>query len=133
MISRFDSTRRWLRLFGLLTIAPLSGCFGPFAPCADRARAAISLTVMDSRTLQRPPSEVTAAADNGEYGDTLTYPAGTGAPLLFNLAPSRSGTFDVSVNAAGYLPWTRSGVVVRRSGRCDTVETEQLSAQLQIQ
>jgi hypothetical protein len=65
---------------------------------------------------QPPFGNLYAIAVDGGFCDSLQIPDVTAPPArgVYWLASDREGTYTVSVQATGYQPWTRSGVVVRR-------------------
>ncbi len=88
--------------------------------CTTEARAAISLTVVDSLTGQ--PAAFTglfARAVDGTFVDSTTNffsnPGGGGVGT--GLAYERKGTYTVTVGAAGYQNWVKTGVNVT-AGEC---------------
>jgi hypothetical protein len=98
--------------------------------CTEEARAGITLTIVDSLLGSIPLSNVVATVQDGEYADSAVvaaYPDGTFDGLV-PFAWERAGTYDVSARAAGYVPWTRAGVVVERDA-CHVV-TVPLTARL---
>lgn len=87
--------------------------------CTTEARAAISLTVVDSLTGQ--PAAFTglfARAVDGTYVDSASFftSPGSGA-VSTGLAYERKGTYTVTVGAAGYQNWVKTGVNVT-AGEC---------------
>ena len=104
---------------------------GPGA-CTAIALPALDVTVLDSLTEAPLASGARVIARDGAYADTsVTAPAGSSGPELAvqGLAYERAGRYSVTVERAGYQPWRRDGVVVRR-GSCH-VETVRLTALLQ--
>ena len=94
---------------GQSSSAPLT-CAGP------GTAEGVNLTILDSITgAQLPFYDLYAIAVDGEYRDSLVVPAITSAPThAYWLASDREGTYGVTVQARGYRPWTKSGVVVSR-------------------
>ncbi len=88
--------------------------------CTTEARAAISLTVVDSLTGQ--PAAFTglfARVADGTYTDSTTHfftTPGSGA-VSTALAYERKGSYTVTVGAAGYQNWVKTGVNVT-AGEC---------------
>ncbi len=88
--------------------------------CTAEARAAISLTVVDSLTGQ--PTAFTglfARAVDGTYTDSTTsFFTNTGNGYVgAGLAYERKGTYTVTVRASGYQDWIKTGVNVT-AGEC---------------
>lgn len=98
--------------------------------CTTEARAAISVTMVDSLTGSAAGMTGTwARAVDGAYRDStgfFTPPGVSGASA--GLAYERAGTYAVTVHANGYRDWTKSGVVVT-AGECH-VNGVQLTARL---
>jgi len=85
--------------------------------CAEPGTAqGVNLTILDSISgAQFPFSDLYATAVEGAYRDSLGVSAITSAPTHpYWLASDREGTYTVTVQASGYLPWTKRGVVVSR-------------------
>lgn len=88
--------------------------------CTTEARAAINLTVVDSLTGQ--PAAFTglfARAVDGTYADSTTnfFTNPGNGTVAAGLAYERKGTYTVTVRAAGYQDWTKTGVNVT-AGEC---------------
>jgi len=84
--------------------------------CTMDARAGINLTMVDSVSGAAPsgPGAMRLKVTDGAYGDslrTVTLIAGWGAAF------ERAGTYTATVDADGYLPWRKDGIVVAR-GLC---------------
>ncbi len=90
----------------LPTLLLLAAC-GDNLLCTTEARAGVSVTVVDAATNQ-PIPEYRGIVRDGSYSDSLRF---GGA------AYERAGTYSVTVEADGYLTWTRAGVVVT-DGAC---------------
>jgi hypothetical protein len=83
--------------------------------CTTEARAAVSLTVVDSLTGQGTGlTGLFARVVDGSFRDSttsfFTNPS-TGIPSV-GMAYERKGTYTVTVRATGYQEWTRTGVTV---------------------
>jgi len=121
---------RHLSLAWLLVSAV--GCIGPFAPCPEVGHPGLPILIMDARTSGAPATQVLVVVTSGTDSDTLTaYAPGSPHAITLLTADERPGTYSVSVSATGYEPWTRTGVVVERSGRCDLIQTKEVVARLQ--
>lgn len=87
--------------------------------CTTEARAAISITVVDSLTGQ--PTAFTglfARAVDGTYADSASFFTNPGSGAVSTgLAYERKGTYAVTVGAAGYQNWVKTGVNVT-AGEC---------------
>lgn len=89
----------------------------PFT-CAEPGTAqGVNLTILDSVTgAQFPFYDLYATVADGAYHDSLAVPAITSNPAhVYWLASNREGTYRVKVEARGYQPWTKNGVVVTRA------------------
>ena len=106
------------------------GCTNPFGRCEGLSYPAVLLTVVDSTTGLRPSTNLVVQWNNGVHSGTLPVEAANGPPIQLPVAVDETGTFAVTVDAAGYMPWTRNGIVVARSGRCGDIETKTLTAKL---
>jgi hypothetical protein len=83
--------------------------------CTEEARPALVVSLTDSITgAVTGFTDVVIVARDGEYTDAVELPAYPGAPFNgpVSLAYERRGTYAVSVSAAGYAMWTKTGVVV---------------------
>ena len=83
--------------------------------CTDDLRFGLNVTVVDSLTNTPPPSatliaRTTAAVDS--VGPRSPFLTGQGAVLILSAAPERPGTYALTVRAAGYRDWMRTGVQV---------------------
>jgi len=87
--------------------------------CTLEARAGIVITLEDSVSGSRGPfAGVSYVARDGAYRDTLFLnsvapPAGQ-PTFQVGLAYERAGTYQVTVTASGYKPWTKSAVAVAK-------------------
>ena len=85
--------------------------------CTMEARAGITLTLVDSTTgvPLSGPGDMRLMVTDGMYRDSLrTVVALVG---FWGAAYERVGTYTATVDAEGYLPWRRDGIVVTR-GLC---------------
>ncbi len=123
----------------LVVVAALAaGCdiVGPHE-CTTILKPGLVVWVRDSTTTATVLGPVQVVARAGAFADTarIFNPYGTDpAPRDFNpfqLAFERPGTYDVSIQAAGYRPWTKTGVQVG-ADECH-VQTVTLTAALQRQ
>lgn len=108
--------------------AGLAGCDSTSAPevCIALAEPALSVTAENTDTGE-PLDDALVIAQEGSFADSArtrvgedTFPA--------TLAHERAGTYEVTVEKAGFSTWNRSRVVVPQ-GRCGP-ETVELTAQL---
>jgi hypothetical protein len=100
--------------------------------CLLQAQPAIALTIVDSVSGQSSALRgISVSIRDGLLRDTvfISSAASVTGPLVVGLANERKGTYDLTVSAAGYRGWTRSGVVVG-SDLCH-VATVALTARLQ--
>lgn len=112
----------------------LGACVGPFEPggCADVANFGLAVTVVDARTGTRPTSIPTLIVTEGAYSETARGPdPDPTRPARFFAAEERAGTYTLTVTASGNRAWTRSGVRVSRSGRCQELQIVQVRAELE--
>ena len=98
--------------------------------CTEEARPGLMVALADSLTGDQNFTDVSVVARDGAYADSIaqpTYPAPVyGGPIP--LAYERKGTYTVTVRAAGYAPWVKTGVVVN-GDQCHVV-TVPLTARL---
>ena len=116
---------RWLLVGG----AAVGGaCEFPWGvACSAEARAAVSVDVRDSVTGEPAGRGARIVARDGAYADTARIASEYDGP--YGLARERAGTYAVTVEQAGYRPWSRGGVRVTRD-ECH-VRTAVLAARLQ--
>jgi hypothetical protein len=95
--------------------------------CSADARPAVSVDVRDSITGAPAGRGARIVARDGDFADTARYPSEYEGP--YGLARERAGTYTVTVEQAGYRPWSRGGVRVTRD-ECH-VRTVLLPARLQ--
>ena len=109
-------------------LAAMLGCIDtPFETvCTDDLRAGLVVTVRDSVT-GAPVSGARVVARTGATADTARSPLNG----ISALAYEKAGTYEVTVEQAGYRPWTRANVQVTRD-ECH-VRTVSLTALLQPQ
>ncbi len=63
---------------------------------------------------------------DGDYRETLTK-----VGEVFRGAMERPGSYSITVEAPGYVAWTRENVRVVRSGACDYLQPVTLTSELQ--
>jgi len=119
-------------LLGLAAIAAsISACdaIGIFSTsCTLEIRFAVLLEVVDSVSGQPVVDrDGTVMIADGAYADTVQMTA-PGHPI--GLASERPGTYSVAVRARGYLPWSMSGIRVRKDDAGCHVVTVTLTALL---
>ena len=97
--------------------------------CTMEARPGLSLTLQDSATGLAPSGAggMRLRATNGTYSDSLVVPLSLGGS--WSMAWERRGTFTVTIDADGYLPWRRDDIVVT-GGLCHVYATR-VTARLQ--
>lgn len=102
--------------------------------CTDVGAAAMAITLQDSVTgAQGAFHDVVGIARDGTFRDSVRLASVAGTPTEptgIPLAFGRSGTYDVEVRAAGYLPWKASAVDVDEEPVCHHVMTRFLTARL---
>ena len=109
-----------------LTVA-VAGCdlfTKPEEPCPTDRFPGIAVQVRDSVTGSSTGLGAIVVATEGAFADT-----GASVSGIYGIAYERPGTYTVTVEQAGYLKWTRTGVVVTR-GECH-VNTVNIIARLQ--
>ena len=114
--------------FVLTGVAGLAGCGDILGAgeCSLEARPAISVDLRDADSNAPITVAARVIARDGAYADTVeTQPNGMWIPL----AREREGRYTVTVDAVGYSPWSRSGILVIR-GECH-VRTVKLTARLE--
>lgn len=128
-----SSQRSYRCSSALLTciVALQNSCGLFFSNCDNVGHYSVVVTVSDSRTGQRPLVDLLLVLSDGQSADSVTYPAGSGPPVQLAAGLDRVGTFTVTVAAAGFATWTRSGVVVEYDQECEQGKTRRLSASLQ--
>jgi hypothetical protein len=87
---------------GACSVVPLT--------CTDEARPTLSVEVRDARTGVPAAQGARGVIREGTYSDSLR--AVTETLLVAENTFERPGTYDVTVEKAGYLAWTERGVVV---------------------
>jgi hypothetical protein len=93
--------------------------------CTMIAVAGLSVAVSDSVTgLSLTSAKVVATSRTDAYADSTSAAFGG----TYALAYEHAGTYDISVSAAGYAPWSRSGVVAAKTS-CHVIPV-QLSARM---
>lgn len=108
------------------------GCIGPFAPCgSDVGSFGLDIGVIDVRTSGPPTAEIVVVVSDGDYSETVRSGPPTGRAIRLGAAPERPGNYTVSVSAVGYQPQSFSNLTVRRSGRCDYLQTVSIDVRLQ--
>jgi hypothetical protein len=114
-------------LVGLATTA----CIGPFESCDDVGNFGVQVTVVDSLTGRAPLGLAVLVLTEGTYTESAQASLQvSNGRLIVAGAHERPGTYSLRVTVPGYQPWTTSGVRVTESGRCDNVETVELTARL---
>lgn len=105
--------------FACLGALALGGCTSLSLPgaCTADFRYGLTITVVDSLT-GAPPSSATLIARDWAHVDSVgpqaPLPSGPQGPavLILSAAGERSGTYDLTVRAAGYQAWTKADVHV---------------------
>jgi hypothetical protein len=122
----------------LIAMLGSTGCAAEVvsANCVDVAYVGIALSFEDSSTGARYPfMDVVAVASEGAFRDTARAASITGDPHSrtgVGLVIERAGTYDLTVQAAGYTLWTASNVRVREEDNpCRHVITRTIVARLQ--
>ncbi len=87
--------------------------------CTMEARAGINLTIVDSLSgvAVAGPGAMRLAVTDGAFADSLRTVTMFG---LWGAAYERAGTYTATVDADGYLPWRRDGLIVPR-GLCHVI------------
>jgi hypothetical protein len=113
------------RLLLLLTSIVGAACYSSTSPrerdgiaCTLQAVPAVSVMVLDSASgLGLTFRNLWARARDGTFMDSsmVFQTLANDAPKTFSLAYERDGTYEVTVQAAGYREWKRSNVLVSRN------------------
>jgi hypothetical protein len=98
-------------------------CTHPAEVCPGTSRISVSLTVLDSVTLQRPAGETFALLIGSSSRDSVANEA------VFSLGSGKIGDFNLVVRSVGYADWTRAVHV--DGDNCGVPLTVQLTARLQ--
>jgi hypothetical protein len=96
-------------LAGAASLA-LGACSVMPLTCTDEARSTLSVEVRDARTGAPAAQGARGILREGAYSDSLH--AATESLLIAHATFERPGTYDVTVEKAGYLTWTERGVQV---------------------
>ena len=96
------------------------------AYCTATAPIAISITVRDSASGRALADSASGTVRLGAVTDTLLH-----ADSLTLIGGRQTGSYDVTVQRAGYRTWTRLGVQATQPNACGGVETVKLIAGLQ--
>lgn len=76
------------------------------------AAPGVVVIVHDAVSTQPPNGPVSVIVQQGERRDSVPVVAEPNRPLVVRTAPGRTGTFGVTVRAAGYRPWYGSGATL---------------------
>jgi hypothetical protein len=99
---------------------------GPIDYCTATAPIAISIAVRDSASGRALADSASGTVRLGTATDTLFH-----ADSLTLFGGRQTGTYDVTVQRAGYRTWTRLGVPATQTNACRSVATVKLNAGLQ--
>src|SRR2546423_4693053 len=120
-----------MRAFVVLVLALTVGCSHDSTPpiglCLAPASIAVIVAVNDSISGASVVDSARGIAQVGAEVDSLHL----SSPPPRLLGGSKLGTYQVTINRAGYRDWTRSGVVVSQQGPCGNTIPVQLVALLQ--
>ena len=100
--------------------------------CTGVVMPGLIVAVRDAATGQGVPGQVVVVARDGAYIDSLRAPelnAPRDPSFPFRGADERPGTYEVSVESPGYVPWRREGVRVHMEDECH-VKTVNLVARI---
>jgi hypothetical protein len=99
--------------------------------CTADVRPALAVTVVDAVSGAPRAGEALAVARDDRYSDTLRVNGflGDGTPIALTGADERPGTYDLTVEHAGYRTWSATNVRVT-SNTCH-VQTVELTARLE--
>ncbi len=114
--------RPWAAILGIVGAA----CNSPTGyTCLDDVEIpGIVLVIQDSATGLPLAQSAKGAVTESQYTDSLVPYRADGAILVSRAAAfSRPGTYDISVEHQGYLPWHRTAVLVE-AGPCGPVTKE---------
>lgn len=125
----------------LIGSALAAGCAGPTEAfvCYSRPEIGYGLQfkLQDGTTAPNTPFlDVRTHAVDGTYQDSkfvdsLPRSGPEAVYGLLSLAPSRPGTYTVTVSARGYLPFTQTGIVARKADDGCGMAPETVTAILQ--
>ena len=123
-------TVSWLLPLALLLALGACGEFFGGQLCTAHMAPGITVTITDSVSAEPRADDAVALAREGAFVDTLGPAVAQGGVLISRQgAWERKGIYQVTVRAAGYRDWVRSGVIVR-PGDCHVQQVE-LHAPLQ--
>jgi hypothetical protein len=99
---------------------------GPLGFCTATRPIALMLGVRDSVSSRALADGATGIIMLGATSDTLVH-----QDTLILYGGTQTGTYNVTVQRAGYHTWTRAGVSASQTGLCGNVVTVNLTALLQ--
>lgn len=118
---------------GLAGALLVVGACNPFdsTVCTTIAVAAVRVTIRDAAAKRPLPVASSVVLVDGGYRDSVSVsPSNGGTPVVVGLGFGRPGTYSITVRAAGYSDWFRSGIVVS-GDRCGHPNTVEFAADLQ--
>jgi hypothetical protein len=117
-------------MLAVVLAGPMGGCGLTDVECTAVGNFSVIVTVSNAQTGERPETALMIILSDGQVADTASYPASVGNPFELGVGLERTGTFSVSVTAAGYAPWTKDNVVVPRNS-CGGAVTQRFDARLE--
>jgi hypothetical protein len=132
MIEHISRSRLRVLSAGVTTVALIvSGCQKSATEvCTDQASISLFVTVRDSLSGALVPN-ASLRASMGAIRDSLAIGSNVGAyPVSLDWSGG-AGTFDVAVNAPGYMAWTTSATVLVSDARCGRLAPLSITALLQ--
>jgi hypothetical protein len=105
-----------MRKLAWIAALAVTGCSGtdPFnagLACTAQLVPGITVTTLDAATGKPVTTRGTVVAQDGSYSDTAKV---VSIPPNYALAYERAGTYTVTVEAPGYLPFRLDGVAVSK-------------------
>lgn len=117
-----------------LGVALISCSMLPSQVCTTEGQFSVLVDIQDSVTKAPLASGATVRLESSTHVDTLPViieGSASDDQRRIGIGRNAGGTFTVSVQKAGYRPWSQSGVVVEVKGACNRVRTVTLVADLQ--
>lgn len=113
----------------VVVVSALSGCGSDTSPsglCLSSGPIAVIITVRDSLSGKALADSATGTLEVAGVDEMLQA-----VDSLRMIGGDRRGTYSVTVDRAGYVPWTKANVQVTERGDCGNPIPVRLSANLQ--
>jgi hypothetical protein len=117
--------------FGLLTV--LASLTVTACACDAYASMSLDIGIADARTGAPAATGASIIVVGPAFNDSMTFsPSEAGDTRRYRAWESEAGAgrYTITVRKPGYQTWTRTGIPLRESGRCDHVQTVALTAAL---